>query len=354
MTLNRPAALAIAGLGLALAIAGPLLPGGERLTRESPPEVGHITALTVAEDGALLTGTQDGALWRRAGGTWARLPVNSGGQPVTALGADTGAAPARGPIGTGDGLINPPPGLPDVGARIADVVSTGIGLVIATGDGVLVQGAGAWRAALTGVNVYRLQPQSLDGTGWLHAGSIGQGVFAARDAALTDWQPNSAGLHAQANGFAFAVTAAGRLLLGSDRGLYWQGAPLAPWHPLKIGLDGARILALHLARPAADGTQRLWLGTDTGLYWVALRESADQVAATAYATRIDAPAGETFPGIGWIVPDGDGVMFSAGALWRYGPAGLAGWYWVSLAGLVLILLGGWLLPARGESPADLD
>lgn len=343
MTLNRPAALTIAGLGLLLAIAAPLLPGGPRLTRESPPDLGHVTALARGADRALLVGTQDGVLWRRSAGHWARLPIDLHRQPVTALLADSD--PAQAPIGTGGGLVNGPPGLPVVSARILDLAQGHGRLVLATGNGLLVQGDGAWRTQLTGSSLYRLHAPGGD---WWHVGSIGAGVFSARAADLADWRPNGEGLPAQAKVFAFATTAAGRLIAGSDQGLHWQGQPFKPWQPLRTGLDNSRILALQLAPPASDGTQRLMLGTDAGLYQVDLGETGERVVAAAYAAPVDADTGEALPGIGFILPDGDGVLFSAGAVFRYGPSGLVGWYWVSLAGLALVLLGGLLLPPRRE------
>jgi hypothetical protein len=50
--------------------------------------------------------------------------------------------------------------------------------------------------------------------------------------------------------------------------------------------------------------------------------------------------------VSWIVPFEDGVMLSAGAVYRFGDAGFAGWYWISLAGVLLLVLGGFLFPPR--------
>jgi hypothetical protein len=90
-------ALAVVGIGLALLIAGPLLPGGERLIRNEPPGGGHVTALARAHDGAILAGTEDGALWRLADGVWTAVAAALDNHPVTTLNADLSGDPATGP-----------------------------------------------------------------------------------------------------------------------------------------------------------------------------------------------------------------------------------------------------------------
>lgn len=353
MKITRTTALAIAALGLALVITGPLLPGGERLIRNDPPRTGHVTDLARASDGSILAGTQDGELWHLRDGAWRRVPVDLGGQPVTALAADLRGDPARGPIGTAGGLVNPPPGVPPLNERITDEQPTRAGLVVATAEGLLIQRGERWERVLTEVFMYRLEPQTHDRGEYLHAGSVGQGVFTAVVDDLVHWRPNQEGLPAEGNVFSFAQTGGGRLIAGSDQGLYWQAAPFTPWQPLRVGLERSRILSLLLQPASGDGAQRLWLGTDRGLHRVALTEDAQGLAAAAYAELIEAPPEHVRYGISWIVPFGDGIMFSAGAVYQFGPMGLAAWYLISLAGVVLILLGGWLMPAREPSaPAD--
>jgi hypothetical protein len=351
MKTTRTPALAIAGVGLLLLIAGPLLPGGERMTRNDPPRTGHVTDLARADDGSVLAGTQDGELWRLADGAWTRVRVDLGGHPVTALAADLSGDPARGPIGTGGGLVNAPAGLPALNERIGDERATAKGLVVATGNGLRVEIEGAWRKALEGLHTYRLEPQSHGGTDYLHAGTIDRGVFSAAVVDLLDWQPNGQGLPDQTDVFSFGVTAGGRLLAGTDRGLYWQAAPMQPWQPLKIGLEQSRMLSLHLDDADEQGRQRLWIGSDDGLYRVGLTEDVDGVAADAYATLLEAPPDHVRFGISWIVPFDDGIMFSAGSVYRYGPTAMAGWYFVSLGGVLLLLVGGWLFPGRSDQSA---
>jgi hypothetical protein len=346
MKTTKTTALAIAGLGLILLITGPLLPGGERMVRNDPPRTGHVTDLARADDGSVLTGTQDGELWRLADGAWSRVAVDLGGQPVTALAADLSGDPARGPIGTGGGLVNAPAGLPALNERISDESATDKGLVVATGTGLRIEADGAWQRALENIHIYRLEPQSTGGSGYLHAGTIDHGVLSATVDNLLDWQPNVQGLPDGTDVFTFEVTAGGRLIAGTDRGLYWQAAPLQPWQRLQVGLEQSRILSLYLDEADEQGSQRLWIGSDSGLYRVSLTEDNDALEAMAYARLLEAPPDHVRFGVSWIVPFEDGVMFSAGAVYQFGPMALAGWYFVSLAGVLLILVGGWLFPGR--------
>jgi hypothetical protein len=351
MQTNRTLALTLAGAGVLLIIAGPLLPGGERTALNDPPRTGHVTDLARADDGSILAGTQDGELWRLAGGAWERVGVDLNGQPVTALDADLSGDPREGPIGTGGGLVNGPAGLPPVTVRVGDEEATPRGLVVATGDGLLVQGDGRWLSYLAGVHVYRLEPQTVDETAYLHAGTVGEGVFTAAVADLGLWSPNGDGLPAQGNVFSFATTAYGRLIAGTSAGLYWQEAPMEPWQPLKVGLERSRMLSLYLA-PERKGRERLWIGSDAGLYRVDLEETDADLEAVVYAEPVAGTDDGLAYGVSWIVPFDDGVMFSAGGVYQYGSLGLAGWYWVSLLGVVLLLLGGWLFPYRNSGPGD--
>jgi hypothetical protein len=353
MNTNRTLALALAGAGLLLIIAGPLLPGGERAVVNDPPRTGHVTDLARADDGSILAGTQDGELWRLADGTWDRVDIDLGGQPVTALAADLSGDPSEGPIGTGGGLVNAPSGLPPVTVRVSDEAATASGLVVATGGGLLIEGDGDWRRQLDGVHVYRLEPQTIDGADYLHAGTVDQGVFTADVADLASWAPNSTGLPETGNVFSFVITAGDRLIAGTSKGLYWQSAPLEPWQPIKVGLEQSRMLSLHLEPPRKD-TQRLWIGSDDGLFSVRLMEDDDGLTASAYAEPAAGPDAGLRYGVSWIVPFDDGVMFSAGGVYQFGSFGVPGWYWISLLGVILLLLGGWLFPARervGEAPA---
>jgi hypothetical protein len=359
MKTTRSIALGIAGLGLALLIAGPLLPGGERVSRIDLPSAGHVTDLAPGGNGSILAGTQDGEIWRLIDGQWGRVAMDLGGQPVTALTAEPVGNPTQGPIGTAAGLVNPPPGMPPLTMRISDEIATDEGLIVATGKGLWLQATGDWQQALPDVNVYRLERQESDGGTYVHAGTVGGGVFSASDSALLDWKPNRDGLPEGAYIFTFAQTEAGRLLAGTDHGLYWQDAPFQPWRPLKTGLEKSRVLSLLLAadtrtEDGAPGAYRAWIGSDKGLYRADLVEDADGIDALAYASLIEAPPDHVRFGISWILPYGDGVLFSAGSVYRYGPAGFPGWYWISGAGVLLILLGGWLFPGREPNNAPRE
>jgi hypothetical protein len=345
MSTNRTTALALVALGLLVIVAGPLLPGGERLVLNDPPRTGHVTDLARADNGSLLAGTQDGELWQLVDGRWERVIIDLDRQPVTALAADLSGDPSEGPIGTGGGLVNAPSGLPPIDERISDESATAAGLVVATGDGLLIEGDGAWQRQLAGVHVYRLEPQHVDGADVLHAGTVSAGVYTAAVADLASWAPNSDGLPPQDNVFSFVITAQNRLIAGTSQGLFWQAAPMQPWQPLKVGLEQSRMLSLHL-EPSRDGRERLWIGSDDGLYRVDLIEQDGAVAAAAYAAPMAGPDDGLRFAVSWIVPYEDGVMLSAGSVYQFGNLGLAGWYWISLGGVLLVLLGGWLFPAR--------
>jgi hypothetical protein len=345
MKSNRTLPLALVAIGLLLIVAGPLLPGGQRLVLNDPPRTGHVTDLARADDGSILAGTQDGELWQLAEGLWERVIVDLDRQPVTALAADLSGDPSEGPIGTGGGLVNAPAGLPPVDERVSDEAGTAAGLVVATGNGLLIEGDSTWRRQLEGVHVYRLEPQATDGADYLHAGTVNAGVYTAPVADLASWAPNSQGLPEQGNVFSFVVTAGNRLIAGTSKGLYWQEAPLQPWQPLEVGLEQSRILSLHLDAPV-DGRERLWIGSDDGLYAVDLIEGEENVEAARYAEPVAGPDDGLRFGVSWIVPFDDGVMLSAGSVYQYGSFGFPGWYWISVGGVVLVLLGGWLLPSR--------
>ncbi len=348
MNTNRTLALVLVAAGLLLVVAGPLLPGGERAVLNDPPRTGHVTDLARANDGSILAGTQDGELWRLANNTWTRVNVDLGGQPVTALAADLDGDPSEGPIGTGGGLVNAPSGLPPVTERVSDEAGTAAGLVVATGDGLLVQAQNEWQHQLQGVHVYRLEPQTSTTGAYLHAGTVDRGVYTASVADLASWAENSTGLPETGNVFTFAITAGDRLIAGTSMGLYWQDAPMQPWQPLKVGLEQSRILSLHL-EPARANTQRLWIGSDDGLFRAQLMEDDSTIQASTYAEPVAGPDDGLRYGISWIVPFEQGVMFSAGGVYQFDRFALPGWYWISLLGVALLLLGGWLFPAQDAS-----
>jgi hypothetical protein len=349
MKASRPVAIGIAALGLILLIAGPLIPGGERLVRNAPAGSGHITDLARADDGSVLAGTQEGELWRYASDLWTRVNIDLGGHPVTALSADLSGDASKGPIGTGGGLFNPPAGMPELPVRVRDEILAGNRLLVGTGKGLYVQGDGQWLQALDGTSVYRLETQQVGDELWLHLGTVGDGVFSAKSADPLSWQPNREGLPDRLNIFSFVITEGGRLIAGSDKGLYWQEAPLQPWQPLKVGLENSRMLSLYLEPAKSKQAERLWIGGDDGLWRVEIDEADGAPEARAFAELIQAPPDHVRYGVSWIVPFGDGVMLSAGSVYQFGPMGLKGWYWISLAGLVLLLVGGWLMPGRKDA-----
>jgi hypothetical protein len=244
--------------------------------------------------------------------------------------------------------------MPPLEVRVADEILADDRLLVATGDGLFVQGEENWQRALEGTFIYRLETQQADDRTWIHAGTIDAGVFtaAASDPHPHSWQPNREGLPPQADVFSFVITEDNALIAGTDRGLFWQPAPMKPWKRLEVGLENSRMLSLYL-EPGQGQRARLWIGSDDGLWRVALKTTGGAPEAEAYAELVQAPPEHVRYGVSWIVPYGEGVMISAGSVYQFGPMGLAGWYWISLGGLVLLLLGGWLLPGRShEEPVS--
>jgi hypothetical protein len=111
------------------------------------------------------------------------------------------------------------------------------------------------------------------------------------------------------------------------------------------------MLSLYLEPARGGQPERLWIGSDDGLWRVEIDDSGAGPEALAYAELIQAPPDHVRYPVSWIVPYGDGVMLSAGSVYQFGPMGLQGWYWISLGGLILLLLGGWLLPGRQPDAA---
>lgn len=346
---RKTLALLLTAIGLILTFVGPFVPGGIHLVPAHPLGAGHVTTLIAAPGGEVFAGTQSGEVWRLADGVWTREAVALGGQPVTAMLGD----PRRNPVGTSAGLVNAPQGTPPLDERVGSLVRTRDGLLAGTARGVRRLVEGRWDSPGPAANVYSLFTRSSAEGDWLHAGTIGSGVLSApAGSADAPWQPNSLGLPEAAKVFCFAATPGGRLLAGTDAGLFWQSRPGDTWRSLSLGLEGKRVLALYLAPAEGQGAgQRLWIGADDGLYWLTLVESGDGLAPEGGAHLADSAENQPGVGVSWIVPHRDRLLVSAGAIYAYGPTRLADWGWISLAGVLLLLVAGWLMPRPEEIPA---
>ncbi|CRI65974.1 membrane hypothetical protein [Thiocapsa sp. KS1] len=353
MTLRRIAVGLPMSIGLALIALGFLLPGGERLIRENLPLETHVTVLAPGDDGTILAATQAGELWRFDGAGWEQADAGLEGLLVLALRGEPGGHA----IGTATGLVSasglaPPPGNP----RISDVMETEVGLLAATPDGLWVLADGTWHRPLADKPLYRLVEQWRDGRIHLHAATIGEGVYSASiEALVSPWAANSRGLPDGVKALCFAVTEGGLLLVGTDQGLYWQAAPGETWNALAEIPRDRRILALHRAPPDARGLQRLWIGTDVGLSALDLAETRDGLSAVGPLRSFDALWEPPESGVSWILPvAGEGLMVSAGAVYRLRAVRYPGWYRFVLAGILLLLVGGWLWLGSDPEPAHED
>ncbi|WP_200386770.1 ABC transporter substrate-binding protein [Thiocapsa imhoffii] len=325
----------------ALLLVGFLLPDVERLVRADLPDETHVTVLARGDGDTLLAATQVGTIWRLKHGVWRQERTDLAGHLVLALGGDVD----RMPIGTASGLlmehaVGPIPGDP----RVSDLLVWGDALLAATGAGLWVAVGDTWSQPLADRNLYRLIAQPGPDETILHAGTIGDGVYSAPARTLTQsWQPNSLALPHGVKILSFAVTAFGPVLAGTDQGLFWQSAPGTSWRVLDPQLHGRRILAL-FCEPIVmnDGQQRLWIGGDAGLVSVDLLMRDGRLLA-AGVPRVYPPLWEPLrAGVSWIQPSPDGLVISAGALYRLQSVRPPGWFRFPLAAIILVVaVGGW-------------
>ncbi|NEV63707.1 ABC transporter substrate-binding protein [Thiorhodococcus minor] len=341
MKKSKTVAISLTLVGIVLAIAGPFLPGGIHLKPKDPPGSGHVTLLK-AVDGGVLAGTQAGEIWRLGGGIWTQERIYLGESPVMAILGE----PGRTPIGTASGLYNAPVGAPELKGRVSSLLQTREGLLAGTPDGLRLLANGRWQAPGPAANIYSLLKQRGGSGEWIHAGTVGDGVLSSpAESPDQPWQPNSQGLPEGANVFSLATTPSSLLLAGTDQGLYWQPKAGDPWQPLHPGLDGKRILSMYLAAgDGTGGTDRLWIGGDHGLEWIDIAEQSGTLAPAGEPTMADSAEYQPPVGISWILSNDGHLMLSAGSVYEYGPTQLAGWYWVSILGVVLILLAAWWMP----------
>lgn len=328
-------------LGLILTVAGPLLPGGLHLKLHTPPGAGHVTAFSATPNGDILAGTQAGEVWRLRDDQWTRERLNVGDQPVLALLGD----PGRTPVGTAAGLAFAPAGAPPLEGRVSSLLQTEQGLLAGTATGVRLLVDGAWQAPGPAAMIYSLVSQRRGDGQWLHAGTINAGVLSgsAADPAAA-WQPNNQGLPDGAKVFSFATTRGGLLLTGTDQGAFWQSQPGQSWQSLHPALDGKRVLSLLLADDAPPGRARLWIGSDDGLSSLAVSEQGAQLVVEGSPQPADSAEQQPPLGISGILSSQGRLLVSAGMVYEYGPTALSGWYWISFAGVLLILIAGWLIP----------
>jgi hypothetical protein len=349
MTLRRIAVTVPVVIGLALIVLGFVLPGGERLIRENLPLETHVTVLAPGADGTILAATQAGEIWRLDGTAWEQEDLGLGGRLVLALRGE----PGEHPVGTATGLVSAsgvsPPGDP----RISDVLETTSRLLAATPEGLWVYADDAWHRPLSGVPLYRLAEQRREGRVHLHAGTIGEGVYSASlETLLSPWASNSRGLPVGVKALCFAVTEGGILVVGTDRGLYRQAAPGETWEAVTQFTRERRVLALYRAPPDARGLQRVWIGTDDGLSALDLAETRDGLSAAGPLQSFDALWEPPETGVSWILPvAGDGLVVSAGAVYRLSTVRYPGWYRFVLAGILLLLVGGWFWIGFNPEPA---
>lgn len=354
MESRRIIALLLIALGILAVIAGPRLPGAQRLAAIGPPTKAHVTALALGDAGAIIAATQTGEVWRHEDDRWSRMELGLDERVITALAGE----PGRYPVGTSAGLWPVTGPRLDGEPRILDVLETERGLLVATSEGVRALAEESWQAPGPSLNGYRLQAQQNDGGAYLHVGTIGDGVYSApAGEMLGEWQANSAGLPVAVKVLSFAVTPGGLLLAGTDSGLYWQAQPGETWRALDTGLGERRMLAMLVEPSDADPAtrQRLWVGTDDGLATVELTEDPQGLRTAGPARSLALPEGESRPhvAVGEILRAGERLVVGAGSVYELTDVRQPSWYLLSLAGLALAILGVWLgLRKPGGGSAD--
>jgi hypothetical protein len=338
MTWRWGLAGSLIAFGLILVVWGVLMPREGRLIREPLPLDTQVTAFGAGADGSLLAATQGGLLWRLGPDGWReeriqglddRLILALPGEPDQhALGTSAGIRSPSGVVG--------PPGDP----RVADLLETDAGLVVATSDGLWVHNAAGWHQPLPGVQAYRLGARSVAGVRDIHLGTIGNGVFSApAHDLLGRWGRNDLGLPEGVKALSFAVTGGGSLVLGTDQGLYWQGLGGGSWSAVPVIPRSQRVLALAFASTAPNGIQSLWLGGDAGLYSLELEEREGALLAVGPVRAFRAPSEPLEAGVSAILPGAETLMLSAGGVYRLDQVRRPGWYRFVLVGLVLLIAG---------------
>ncbi|WP_421621891.1 hypothetical protein [Alkalilimnicola ehrlichii] len=279
----------------------------------SPYPGEHFMALTTAPDGRLFAGAQSGAVLERdPGGPW-RLH-NTGLPAITWLLPDGDgllAGTIRGVYASPDGRQWAPVerGLPE-GLWVLQFEPLPDGLRLLSPDQGLYRrdDQGRWhadhsRGLPAGVHIYHY---ARDTQGGDHVGTVAEGAYYRPDPGA-DWRPNSEGLHRHARGFSL-LRREGGIILGSDRGAWWQSQPGERWQALGTGRHGFRVLDL-----AEDARSRVWAASDEGI-WVA-DESDRDGRPTPWRSVPMRDEGPQAP-VSRFHIDGDQHLAAAGAIYQ--------------------------------------
>ncbi len=320
---NNLRAALLPGLGAGLVLGAvllfmvaALLPHQQAWMPDDPALEQHAAALFVTADDRLLMGTQSGRICLHDG-DWQAYGTVAGERAVTRLGM-------RGEqllIAAPDGLFDLDGRVDSINQRISDVRAFDDDSLLAGGaPGVLRFTQEGWqdtglRQRLTDAPVYRVWQ---DQAGHQHAGTIGEGIWS-RTSTGTAWQPNREGLPAPLNVFAFAETANGILLAGTDQGVFWQAETGAMWRPLHGSADRkTRYLDLLIDDRESDAP--ILLGaTDDGVLQVRLvpREKWLETRGQVELLPVGPPGLDG--GISHLAIRNDELWAAAGSVYRFQP-----------------------------------
>ncbi|MCC5812778.1 MAG: hypothetical protein JJU06_20650 [Ectothiorhodospiraceae bacterium] len=334
----RPGAWALFGAGLLLALSAPWLYGGERWVLDDPDRPGHITALAAGNGQTLYAGNQSGNLLQRRDGRWTTAGTSPGEQAILGLFPEHGLAmTTQGVWDWREGRMLSPPGSP----RVSHVLPVEGGLLVGTGNGILLRAEGEWRDGALQAQVYRLQMQSRTDVETLHVGTIADGVWSlpvgdvGQDGA--EWRQNNQGLPKPVNVLSLLTAGNDALLAGTDQGLFWQASDSERWRRVDAGLGTRRILAL--GRSHVDDTTILWAGSDDGVYQVRLVERERTLETQGRWEEVNNPPGGLDQSVSWVVPLEENVWIAAGSLYRLGSPRDDRWMLQLGAGLFLAAVG---------------
>ncbi|RLK51451.1 hypothetical protein DFR31_1392 [Alkalispirillum mobile] len=300
-------------VALALYVAGTAWVGErQHWVAISPYPSEHFMALATHPDGRFFAGAQSGAVLERGpAGDWQLH--NTGLPAITWLRPDGDgliAGTIAGVYHSTDGRDWQPveDGLPD-DLWVLQFEPLPDSLTLLSPDrGLFRRGTdGQWQAdhrrgLPPGVHIYHY---ARDHQGGDHVGTVGEGAWY-REHTDADWQPNREGLHRNARGFSLLAREGG-VILGSDRGAWWQAAPGQRWHALGTGQHGFRVLDL-----AVDDQDRVWAASDEGI-WVA-RESDPDGRPTPWE-NVPVRDGPQAPVSRFHITD-DHHLAAAGAIYR--------------------------------------
>ncbi|MCK8516826.1 hypothetical protein M0534_10905 [Methylonatrum kenyense] len=324
---------------VALIVITALLPHRPAWMPDDPALEEHAAALLVTADDRLLMGTQSGRIWLHDDG-WQPYGNVPGDRAVTRLGLHEDRLLIAAP----DGLFDLNGRVDAVDGRISDIRAFDTSLLAGGALGVLQFTEDGWQD--TGLQEQLAEPQVYrvwqDQAGHQHAGTIGEGIWS-RTGADASWRANRDGLSDPVNVFAFAETANGILLAGTDQGVYWQAETGAAWRALHGSADrDTRYLDLLIDDREPD-TPMLLGATDDGVVQVRLIPRDNWLETRGGLERLAVGPPGLDGSVSHLAIKNDDLWAAAGSVYRFQPVAPAMRLPLILFSGILLGLGAFLL-----------